>query len=306
MRLAITGGDGFIGRAVARHLLDNGVAPMDLLLVDRSFATPPASRYLAGDLLNPDILSRATEGCDAMLHLASLPGAASERNPGLAHDTNVALSLQLIEAMAGRRLVLAGSIAVFGSAPQGAIDDDSKVCPDSVYGTQKAMVELAFSDAIRRNSLHGMVLRLSGIVARPTAATGFGSVWMSDIFHAARCGMSMRIPVATDATIWIASLSVTSRNLARGLTAEWSESRPITLPALHVRIGDLVDRLAEHCPAARFTHEEDPAVRRMFASYPWLKTPLAKSLGFEGDADVSALIDAVLADLPPPDATATS
>ncbi|WP_375196966.1 NAD-dependent epimerase/dehydratase family protein [Sphingobium sp.] len=303
MRVAITGGDGFIGRAVVRHLLGNGMASADLLLIDRAFARPPRSRHIAGDLLDQHILSQAVAECDALLHLAALPGAASEQDPALAHRINVDLPLRLIEAMAGRRLILAGSIAVFGSAPPEPVDDDSPVRPDSVYGTCKARIELAFADAIGQNVLHGAVLRLPAVVARPAAAGGFGSAWMSDMFHAARNGVALRLPVARDATCWLASLDVTARNLAHAITTDFGSARPVTLPALHVRIGDLTDRLSQRFGYRGFSHAENPIVRRMFGCYPLLTTPLADSLGFSRDVDLAMLIDTVFSTIAHDDAS---
>lgn len=298
MRVTITGADGFVGRAVVRRLRDMGAAA-ELLLVDRAFAEPGPERRLAGDLTDPVLLAAATRECDALLHLAALPGGAAERDPAASRAINLDLPLRLIEAMAGRRLVLAGSIAVFGAAPTGPVEDHTVPVPDSVYGTHKRMVELAFADAVRRGALTGAVLRLPGIVARPPAAAGFGSAFLSDVFHAARTVRPYVVPVAPDATSWLCSVRACAANLVHGLLGGGAEAAPVTLPALRVRMGDIVALLARRFPGAAITHAEDPALRRAFASYPPLATARAAALGFTAEPDLDALIDAVLADLPP-------
>ncbi|MGN8001082.1 NAD-dependent epimerase/dehydratase family protein [Sphingomonas sp. 22176] len=297
MRLTITGADGFVGRAIVRQLRQSGAAA-ELLLVDRVFAEPGPERRLAGDLTDPALIETATRDCDALLHLAALPGGAAERDPAASRAINLDVPLRLIEAMSGRRLVLAGSIAVFGAAPSGPVDDRTVPVPDSVYGTHKRMVELAFADSARRGALTGAVLRLPGIVARPPAAAGFGSAFLSEVFHAAATGRAYVVPVAPDATSWLSSLRACATNLAHALLADGVEQDPVTLPALRVRIGDLVTALARRFPGTAITHAEDLALRRAFASYPPLVTPRAAARGFAVEPDLDALVDAVLADLP--------
>lgn len=298
MRLTITGADGFVGRAVVRRLRDIGTAA-ELLLVDRAFADPGPERRLAGDLTDPALLAAATRDCDALLHLAALPGGAAERDPAASRAINLDVPLRLIEALSDRRLVLAGSIAVFGAAPSGPVDDRTVPVPDSVYGTHKRMAELAFADAVRRSAIAGAVLRLPGIVARPPAATGFGSAFLSDVFHAAGAGQPYALPAAPDATSWLCSVRACAVNLASALLGDGAEQAAVTLPALRVRMGDLAAVLARRFPGAAITHAEDPALRRTFASYPPLTTPRAAALGFTAEPDVDALVDAVLAELSP-------
>ncbi|MHA6719977.1 NAD-dependent epimerase/dehydratase family protein [Sphingomonas sp. RS6] len=296
MRLTITGADGFVGRAVVRRLRETGAAA-ELLLADRAFAEDGPERRLAGDLTDPAVLAAATQGCDALLHLAALPGGAAERDPAASRAVNLDVPLRLIEAMTGRRLILAGSIAVFGAAPAGPVDDTTVPTPDSVYGTHKRMVELAFADAVRRGAVGGAVLRLPGIVARPAAAGGFGSAFLSDVFHAAREGRAYAVPVAPDATSWVCSVRACAANLAAALLGEMTERDPLTLPALRVRMGDLVAALADRFPAAAITHAEDAGLRRTFGSYPALKTERADALGFAAETDIPELVETVLGDL---------
>lgn len=297
MLLAITGAAGFVGRAVVRRLAEQH-PEVDLLLADRAVAGLDGHETLAGDLSEPAIIAALTAPrIDAVLHLAALPGGAAERDPEASRAINLDVPLALIEAMQGRRLVIAGSIAVFGGVLPDPVDDATVPTPTSVYGTHKRMVELAFADAVRRGAVSGFALRLPGIVARPAAAGGFGSAFLSDIFHTALAGTPLCVPVAADATSWLMSVRCCAANLVGAALGERTAEAAVTLPALRVTIGDLVAELAHHGDVSGIRFEEIPATRATFGSYPALHTPRADTLGFQHDGSLARLVETVLADL---------
>ncbi len=297
MMLAITGAAGFVGRAVVRRLSEQHPG-VELLLADREVAGLDGHETLAGDLTDPAVIAALTAPrVDAVLHLAALPGGAAERDPAASRAINLDVPLALIEAMRGRRLVIAGSIAVFGGVLADRVDDATVPTPTSVYGTHKRMVELAFADAVRRGAVSGLALRLPGIVARPAAAGGFGSAFLSDIFHTALAGTPLCVPVAADATSWLMSVRCCATNLVAAALGERSAEQAVTLPALRVTIGDLVAELVRHGDVSGIRFEEIPATRATFGSYPDLVTARADALGFRHDGDLAQLVETVLGDL---------
>lgn len=297
MLLAITGAAGFVGRAVVRQFAAQHPG-VELLLADREVVGFDGHETLKGDLTDPAVIAALTAPrVDAVLHLAALPGGAAERNPEASRAINLDVPLALIEAMRGRRLVIAGSIAVFGGVLPGPVDDATIPTPASVYGTHKRMVELAFADAVRRGAVSGFALRLPGIVARPAAAGGFGSAFLSDIFHAALAGTPLCVPVAADATSWLMSVRCCAANLVAAALGERAAQAAVTLPALRVTIGDLVAELSHHGDVSGIRFKEIPATRAIFGSYPDLVTARADGLGFRHDGSLTQLVETVLADL---------
>jgi uncharacterized protein YbjT (DUF2867 family) len=73
MRVAITGGTGFVGRHLAERLLGEG---HEVVLISRHSGEPagPPDRatWVASDLSDPDILAAAFTGCRAVAHCAGI------------------------------------------------------------------------------------------------------------------------------------------------------------------------------------------------------------------------------------------
>jgi D-erythronate 2-dehydrogenase len=295
LRIVVTGADGFVGRAVVSALHDSGLGD-DLLLVDRSFAEGMPGKAVATDLTRPGAVAQTMREADLVIHLAALPGAAAKADPGLSRAVNLDLSLDIMDQMRGKRLVIAGSIAVLGNALPDAVDDGTPPAPVGPYATHKRMVELAFADLVCGQALSGMVLRLPGIVARPVASGAFGSSFLSEIFHAARAGRHFEIPVSPAATSWLMSDRVCARNIVHAALSGETQAMAMTLPAVRVQMAALVEALSQACPSASFSFNPDAALERDFGSYPALETRRADSSGFMSDGTLAELVEAVLAD----------
>lgn len=296
MRLAITGAAGFVGRSLVRHLQRTGFSG-EVRLIDRSFEGEQPFEALAIDLTEPEGIERALEGVDRVIHLAAIPGAAAQQDPHASRTVNVDIALALLERVQGRRLVYASSIAVFGGELPACVDEATVPNPVSVSGTHKRMVELAFADAVRRGTVTGFALRLPGIVARPSADKGFGSAFLSDLFHAARDARAYTLPVAPEATTWLMSAQTCAANLLHAASSPESEAEAVNLPALTVRLENLVAGLGRVCDVSGITYREDLCRRRTFGSYPPLDRRRAEAMGFMSDGDVRSLVDSVLSQL---------
>lgn len=124
--------------------------------------------------------------------------------------------------------------------------------------------------------------------ARPSSATSFTRQ---------RRAPPYAIPVAPDATSWLLSARACAANLVTAALSDATAQQAVTLPALQVRIGDLIDTLARFGDVQQLTFEEDATTRRTFGSYPPLTTRRADDLGFRHDGSLTQLVETVLADL---------
>ena len=145
-RVLVTGGAGFIGSHLARHLLEAG-RPVRVL---DNFATGRRSNLrvlgddaeiVEGDIQSYERVSRAMVGCQAVLHQAALPSVPrSIQDPLTSNATNVIGTLNVLLAARDhgvRRVVLASSSSVYGANPKLPKHEDDPALPISPYASAK-------------------------------------------------------------------------------------------------------------------------------------------------------------------------
>ena len=82
MRIIITGAGGFVGRHLVAHLAGHDVVALDH--VPDGIPDSPGVTAVVGDLCDPAVIASAFDGgCDAVIHLATVPGGAAEHDPAL-------------------------------------------------------------------------------------------------------------------------------------------------------------------------------------------------------------------------------
>lgn len=303
MRIIVTGAGGFVGRELITMLRDHEVVGIDHAA--GGIPNLPYVTAIAGDLGDARVLEKAFgKGCDAVMHLATVPGGAAEQDPNNARRVNIDATMALAEAAekAGDcpRFVFASSIAVFGESLPDYVDDATPLAPRMVYGAHKAMMEQWLATLTRRGELDAISLRPSGVVARPRERSGMKSAFMSNVFHALRAGDDFVMPVSADATSWMTSLACAAGNFVHALQADLAAapaSRAMTLPALRVRIGDLVAEIARQTGRSPHivAYEPDAALETGFGAYPPLATAAADQLGFGKDDALAELVSRGLA-----------
>jgi len=164
----ITGGAGSVGREVALELsrLGHRVRVLDLPQCDWSvFDGAPGIERVVGSIADADVLSRATAGVDAAVHLAAILPPASERDRALTRRVNVGGTEQLIAALRAANprahFIFSSSVCVFGdtSASEPPVTAARPPAPMDIYGESKAVAERA----VIASGLPYTILRISGI-----------------------------------------------------------------------------------------------------------------------------------------------
>lgn len=157
MIVAVTGGTGFIGRAVVRRHLLRG----DRVRVLSRRATPASDAATAevfhGDLLREDVkLDRFLDGADVLYHCAG--ELRDERRMAGLHVGGTA---RLVAAARGRigRWVQLSSVGVYGRRRDGVIDETTPPAPATVYEQTKTRSDEVVMAAAAGGAFESAVLR---------------------------------------------------------------------------------------------------------------------------------------------------
>lgn len=147
MRFLVTGGAGFIGRALANRLAREGheVLVIDDLSAGDEAALDPAVLFTRGDVTDVPKLWTMLQDVDCVFHLAARVSVPqSILYPREYNAVNVGGTVSVMEAMrdAGvRRVVLTSSGAVYGEQAIQPVHEGLPVHPDSPYAVSKLAAE---------------------------------------------------------------------------------------------------------------------------------------------------------------------
>ena len=166
MRVAITGGAGFLGLHLARRLLADGdsvttldLAPLDDLELERGV------EEIRGDVRSEADVRAAVTGADVVVHAAAaLPIQASRESIRSVNVEGAAVVMAAALEAGVRRLILISSTAVYGVPDRHPIYEGDPLVGVGWYGESKIDAELLCGQFARRG--------LSTVVIRPKTFVG--------------------------------------------------------------------------------------------------------------------------------------
>jgi uronate dehydrogenase len=179
----ITGARGTIGSMLRESLRRPG---RHLKLLDIAAQAPLAAgedaELLAGSFLDSEVLARAVEGADAIIHLGGLSSAGYQWPEYL--ESNINGTYQLLEAARIARvprIIYASSNHAVGFArasDYGIVPDHLFPRPDSLYGMSKAASESLCSLYYDRHGIDAICLRIGSYREEPTDRRSLAT-WLS-------------------------------------------------------------------------------------------------------------------------------
>jgi nucleoside-diphosphate-sugar epimerase len=205
MRLAITGGTGFVGA----HLLDAAIAAGHTVKALTRRDQPPREglTWVSGGLHDRDALEKLVDGANAVIHVAGVITAA---NAAAFELGNVAGTLSMLAAATAggvRRFVHVSSLAA----------REPKL---SLYGASKLRAE---------QLVHGS--GLDWVIVRPPAVYGPGDKETLELFRMAKLGLMLMPPKGRVSVLHVADLAALLIALAQysapsNLLVEADDGRP--------------------------------------------------------------------------------
>jgi len=317
MKLLITGGGGFVGDRLARALLARGtLAGRAITRVVLTDIAPPRPDLLSdprvegrtGALLTQTDALRE-EAFDGVFHLASAVSGECEADFDLGLRSNIDSTRALLDALRfnvngggkAARVVFSSSVAVFGPDPAvplpAIVADNTLPAPQTSYGTHKLICEHLVADYTRKGYIDGRAARLMTVTVRPGKPNGAASSFFSGIIREPLAGVESICPVDASVSHPVSSPTRT----VEGLIAVFEASREafngrtaMNLPALNVRVSDMLDALARVAGPAvreRVRFVRDERIAGIVANWPGgASAARASKLGLAPHADFAEII----------------
>ena len=142
MKVLVTGGTGFVGANVVRHLLARGDEVVCLVRKPNLCLEGLPVTLVSAPLSDVDALAAAMDGCEGVYHVAGIfdPAPGGARRMFDVHVFGTRALLEAGEKAGVRRLVLCSSSVTvgFGSRERPG-DEDTPIDPDAVYGATGAL-----------------------------------------------------------------------------------------------------------------------------------------------------------------------
>jgi nucleoside-diphosphate-sugar epimerase len=179
----VTGGEGLVGSAVVRRLLECGHEVTTLIPADA--APHDGVRVVRGDARDPAAVARAADRVDAVAHLAAIADPWHEPATDVfANNAPATFTVLWTAAQRGvRRFAVAGSVNATGlllnphrpGPPAYPVDETVPADIADAYSLSKHVDELTLRAVCRRFGASGVALRLPLVVA--PARTGGLRAW---------------------------------------------------------------------------------------------------------------------------------
>jgi len=315
-KVLITGGAGFLGKRLAKKLLERGELTGasgqpekidQIILLDMVAPTDlddPRIKVVTGDIADAALLRQVIDtSVTSVFHLAAVVSGAAEADFDLGMRINLDATRELLELCRKLghkpRFIFTSSVAVFGGKLPAVVQDDTAPTPMSSYGAQKVSGELMVSDYSRKGFIDGRTLRMPTISVRPGKPNAAASSFASGIVREPLNGESAVAPVSPDTKMWLMSPRYAIENLIHGHELSGDTigfPRTISLPGLSVSVKAMVDALREVAGdkvADLVKWEPNEAVKKIVESWPGeFAATRAKSFGFLADNNYADVIRA--------------
>ena len=321
MKVVITGGAGFLGKKLARRLLQDGAiaGPSgkpgrvgELVLFDVGPASGPGLddprvRTVAGDIANFATVQSIVQGASTVFHFAAVVSAGAEADFDLGYRVNLDGTRNVLEACralgTNPRVVFTSSLAAYGGDLPPAVTDDTPLTPQTSYGAQKSIGEFLVRDYTRKGYLRGSAVRLPTICVRTGLPNKAASTWASSVVREPLTGVDVVCPVTPGTVMVVLSPRKTVDAFVRLHDLDpdaLGPGRTLLLNGIKVTARDLEQAVGRHAgnrKVGKVAWQHDPAIQKICDGWPQgIDSARSRRLGFETDRDLDEVVRHFIAD----------
>lgn len=178
MKILVTGGNGFIGHTLVKHLLDEGgqvkvidIKPIKFTHKNLEFVKKSVLEDIRWDMRD----------CDMVYHLAAELGVVnSDKKPLNTLAVNIDGTVNIFRCALGtgvKKIVYTSSSEVYGEPREIPIKEDSQKSPVSIYGVSKLTAEMYAKGYVQEYGMDINPVRLFNVYG-----PGQGFEWVVPIF----------------------------------------------------------------------------------------------------------------------------
>jgi len=321
MKVVITGGGGFLGKKLARRILQQGTLAdadgrqqkvTELLLFDVGVASGPGLddprvKAMAGDIANRATVQSIVQGASTVFHFAAVVSAGAEADFDLGYRVNLDGTRNVLEGCrelgTNPRVVFTSSLAAYGGDLPPAVTDDTPLTPQTSYGAQKSIGEFLIRDYTRKGYLRGTAVRLPTICVRTGLPNKAASTWASSVVREPLTGIDVVCPVTPQTIMVVLSPRKTVDAFVKlhDLPVEsFGPGRTLLLNGINVTARELEQAVGKHAgnrKVGKVTWQHDPAIQKICDGWPQgIDSARARRLGFEIDKDLDEVVRNFIAD----------
>jgi D-erythronate 2-dehydrogenase len=321
MKIVITGGAGFLGKKLARRILQQGTLAgpsgaservSELVLFDVGLANGPGLddprvKAIEGDIANFATVQSITQGAATVFHFAAVVSAGAEADFDLGYRVNLDGTRNVLEACralgTNPRVVFTSSLAAYGGDLPPEVTDDTPLTPQTSYGSQKSIGEFLVRDYTRKGFLRGTAIRLPTICVRTGLPNKAASTWASSVVREPLTGVDVVCPVTPQTPMVVLSPRKTVEAFLRAhdMPAEaFGPSRTMLLNGIRVTAKDLEQAVGRHAgnrKVGKVVWQHDPAIQKICDGWPQgIDSKKSRAMGFEIDTDLDEVVRHFIAD----------
>jgi UDP-glucose 4-epimerase len=171
MNILVTGGNGYLGSKICRHLHDKG-HNVTALIRGKENVEGLEYKFIIVNWDDFNSIKHALTNIEIVIHAAGMNYNYCNKDPRAALYFNGVSTLDLINAsilMGVKKIIYLSTIQVYNSNLEGVIDEKSKLLNFHPYATSHIAGENCVIYAAKNNSIDGVVLRLSNVFGKPSS-----------------------------------------------------------------------------------------------------------------------------------------